>query len=370
MIKVLHVIDTWGPGGAETVCLAVASGMDASRFRSRVIVTGRGWLLESLEARGIGAVLTPVRRPRDDVKLILSLARQIVTWRPDVLQCHLVNSALYGSVLGRMLGCPVVVTFHGHTDVPQSDPHAALKLRIIGHASKRMVFVSEALRRALCAGAMMPARKTAVVCNGVDTQRFRPGRSDTLRRLLGLDGRALIVGAVGNMRVPKGYDTMLRVIHALGGCEPEVHLAIAGWERPPVLPRLQALRAELGLEGRVHFLGFREDVPELLNGMDVYLSTSLTEGFSLTTVQAMAAGLPVVCTRSGGPEEIVTDGVDGVLVPVGDVPAIAAAVADLLARPAARAEMGAKGRRTVEERFTVEGMVKGYEAIYGELASG
>lgn len=369
MIKVLHIIDTWGPGGAEAVCLSLVSGLDPSRFCSRVIVTGRHWLHDALVAGGVETIVVPIQRPRDDVRLTLAVARQILTWRPQVIQSHLVNAAFFGSVVGRLTGVPVVVTFHGHNDIPTSDRHRALKLRFISMAATRMVFVSDALRSALSAGTGVRAERTAVIHNGVDVECFRPSRSGELRDSLGLDEDASIVGAVGNMRPTKGYDTMLRVMHALRGLQPKVHLAILGWERPPVQDQLRQLRSSLGLDDRVHFLGFRDNVPELMNGMDVYVSTSVSEGFSLTTAQAMACGLPVVCTRSGGPEEIVTDGVDGMLVPVGDVPAIAKALVDLLSSPPARLALGTRGRQTVIERFTVGKMARAYERMYRELVS-
>ena len=128
MTRILHVIDTYGPGGAETVCLSVVSGLDPAQFQSRVIVTGQHWLYDNLVTRGFEAVVVPVRRPVDDLRLVLEIARQIVTWQPDVVQTHLINSAIYGSVTGRLLGVPVVATFHGENDLPQSDPHRAAKL--------------------------------------------------------------------------------------------------------------------------------------------------------------------------------------------------------------------------------------------------
>ena len=367
MTRILHVIDTYGPGGAETVCLSVVSGLDPAQFQSRVIVTGQHWLYDNLVARGFEAVVIPVRRPVDDLRLVLEIARQIVTWQPDVVQTHLINSAIYGSVTGRLLRVPVVATFHGENDLPQSDPHRAAKLAVISRASSRLAFVSGALRTRMVAGTSVRPEHAAVIYNGIDTSVFRPGRSSALRALLGVGDQALIVGAVGNMRAGKGYDVMLRVMHELRG-RPDVHLAIVGWERPPVQGQLLALRAELGLEQRVHFLGFRDNVAELVPGMDVYLSTSVSEGFSLTTVQAMACGVPVVCTRSGGPEEIVSDGVEGLLVPVGDVPSIAAAVDRLLADAPLRSAMGERGRHTAVARFDVRVMAEAYARIYRELA--
>lgn len=366
MIRVLHVIDSYGPGGAETVCLSTVSHLDRARFQSRVILTGRHWLYDALSARGIESEVVRLVRPLDDARLSFAIARRLLAWRPHVVQCHLINAAFYGSLLGRTFRVPAAVTFHGENDLPADDPHRVAKLRVIAWAAARLVFVSGTLRATMTAGSGVPFGRTSVIHNGVDAERFRPAPSAALRQLLGLGDSTLVVGAVGNMRAMKGYDTMLRVMHALGDLN--AHLAIIGWERPPVKQQLESLRVELGLERRVHFLGFREDVAELLNGMDIYLNTSVSEGFSLTTVQAMACGIPVVCTRSGGPDEIITDGVDGLLVPVGDVSTIARAVATLCSQGRLRETLVTRARQTVRERFTLNEMVQSYASLYEELA--
>ena len=124
---------------------------------------------------------------------------------------------------------------------------------------------------------------------------------------------------------------------------------------------------DLHLEGTVHFCGFVEDSAAFLRGVDMFVLTSRTEGFSIATLEAMATGLPVVATRCGGPEEIVTDGVDGSLVPVGSPAAVADALLDYINDPARREQAGRRARQTVTDRFSVERVASAYERIYCEL---
>jgi glycosyltransferase involved in cell wall biosynthesis len=145
---------------------------------------------------------------------------------------------------------------------------------------------------------------------------------------------------------------------------------VAGERTAPLHDELLELRARLGVEDTVSFVGFREDIPELLRAMDLLLLTSAHEGFSLVAVQAMATGLPVVATRCGGPEEILTDGVDGILCPVADADALASALLALRADPSRRERMGREGRRSAEERFSLRAMVGRYEALYREALGG
>jgi glycosyltransferase involved in cell wall biosynthesis len=141
---------------------------------------------------------------------------------------------------------------------------------------------------------------------------------------------------------------------------------VAGDVRGPQGESLLRQRDALGLADYVTFLGFREDVWDVLGALDVYVSTSQSEGFSLTAVQALATGVPVVATRSGGPEEIVTDGQTGFLVEVGAVGAIAGALMRLVRDPALRASLGRAGPPSVTTRFTLRRMLDAYEKVYLE----
>lgn len=363
MKNVLHVIETGGPGGAETVFMELATGLDPARFRSVCAVPYEGWLSGSLRSRGVEPLLLPSRRGAIDVPLLAGLARIARRERIDLIQSHLFGMSFYSNVAGRALGIPVVSTFHGTVDIGKRGAAAALKMQAIARGSRRMVFVSESLRRTLLTSVRVPERRTAVIHNGVDTEVFAPRRSPALRAELGLGPEALIVGAIGNVRSAKGYDALVRVAAACAD-DARVAFVVIGEESAALMGELRALAAALGVEQRVRFLGFRNDIPVAINGLDIYLSTSRSEGFSLTTVQAMACAVPVIATRSGGPEEIVTDGVEGLLCAVDDVAAIAGAIRSLAVDEARRARLGKAGRRTAVERFALRRMVDGYAALY------
>jgi glycosyltransferase involved in cell wall biosynthesis len=368
MRRVLHLIDSWGAGGAETVFADLASGLDPARFTSLAAVPrSTGWLHEELVRRGIAPAILP-SGGAFDLRHLWRLVGLIRRERADVLQAHTLSTGVYAGAAGLVCRVPVVATFHGFVDLARTDARRAVKLRALRAGVDRVVCVSAALRQALLEESPLDPGQVAVIFNGVDTNRFRPGRNAALRRELGVADDEFLVGAVGNVRPAKGYEVLLDAAVLLRQAGVRCRLVIAGIARGPLFAEMEARHAALGLGDLVRFVGFRDDVDEFYRALDLYLLTSHSEGFSLSTVQALATGLPAVATRCGGPEEIMTDGVDGVLVPAGSPAAIAEAVAALAGDAARRASLGAAARVTAESRFSTRAMLAQYEALYEDLA--
>jgi glycosyltransferase involved in cell wall biosynthesis len=364
---IVHFIDTGGPGGAETIFLELVSRLDGERWRSVAVVPTRHWLEGALRERGIEPIHVPTRRSFDAGYLaaLYSVARE---HGAHLIHTHLLTTAVYGGAVGRLLRIPVVSTFHGAVDMPARDRLLGLKLRVMARPSNRVVFVSATLKRTLQARSRIPERLTRVVHNGIDVEVFAPGPPGPLRAELGVMADELLIGAVGNVRTSKDYENLLRAAAWLRDRGLSHRFVVAGDTNSGELQRLLALRSELRLEQVVRFLGFRADVPSVLRSLDMYVLSSRQEGFSLTTVQAMSCGLPVVATRCGGPEEIITDGVDGVLVDASDPAALGGAVDALACDPGRRARLGVAARTTAVTRFGIAAMVRGYERIYEDVA--
>ena len=358
---VLHLIDTGGPGGAETVFAQLAQAFPRDIGKPLVVVSREGWLAERVRERG----LTPIALdPRGSFNLgyLGKLMQLIRAHDVRLVVAHLFGSMLYGGIAGRLTGVPVLGVLHGQTDL--AGPRlASLKNTLVRHTLSHTVFVSEPLREDLNALLRLPRERTSVITNAVDTERFTPGADGSLRTELQLPTGLPLVGAIGNIRRPKGYDVLLRAWRALLDDGTEAHLAIVGEGSGSLMQELLALRASLGLEQHVTFLGLRADVVNVLRSLDVLVSSSTTEGFSIVCVEAMACGVPVVATRSGGPESIIDDGVSGILVAVDDPPAIAAGVRRVLQDSSLRTSMVGAGREQVERRFGQSRQIAAYADI-------
>ena len=173
-----------------------------------------------------------------------------------------------------------------------------------------------------------------------------------------------LIGMVANVRAPKGHEYFIRAARLIADQHPDTFFVISGDLHKTLAPPLFKLVADLGLENRVKFLGYRQDVPRILAGLDIFVLPSTSEGFPLVVLEAMACAKPVVATRCGGAGEVVEDGRTGFMVPVADAPAIARRVIELLDQKEKGASMGMAAKRRIEGEFSVQAMVASYERLY------
>lgn len=365
--NILLIIESSETGGAENVFIELVRRIDRSSFRVHVALLYEGWLYDRLVELGEQPILVPTRRGAFDFSLFMGIRRLLKELRIDLVHSHLFTTNVYASVCGALAGVPVISTFHGTMDVASGDWAKRIKWFAVNRFSRCSVFVSKYLRDYFVELRLANGAKSRVVYNGIDIDRFRHGLSKPAARgALGLSAGNFIVGCVGDLCPAKDYPSALRAVSLLKERVPGLKLVIAG-TKTGMLGELEVLSESLGLEQIVHFLGFRSAIENVLPAFDVYLSSSISEGFSLTIVEAMASGLPVVATRSGGPEEIIRHGDSGLLVEVGAPEAIALALETLYRDRDAAESFSRSGFRQAVANFSVQVMVNGYQSIYGEF---
>ena len=369
MTTVLHLIDTGGPGGAETLLRRLVADFAAAGHRNVVVISREGWLSERIRELGISPVILP-SKGSFNVSYLRALLRLIRETRADLVFAHLYGSAIYGSIAGRLAGVPVVAILHGQSDVDPAARFAGLKAWAVRGVARRIVFVSRQLAGDLAARLGLSEGRYEVIENGIDVEAFQPGSDPTLRHEIGLAADGLLVGAIGNVRAPKAYDVLLDAARIVCDRNDRVRFVVAGQGDGALQDALLAQRERLGLADRFHFLGFRGDTSTVLRGLDVFVLSSRTEGFSIACLEAMACGVPVVATRSGGPEAIVVDGESGLLVSPGSPAALADAVLRLLGDPGLRQRLAAGGRTRVVEHFDERRMLARYRSLVDKVVAG
>ncbi len=265
---------------------------------------------------------------------------------------------------------PILFTEHGRHQPDYPRRKRMVFNRLMLRRRDRVVAVGEAVRQALIVNEGIPPQRIEVVYNGIETERYagRPGEREEVRRELGLAPDQLVVFLVARLDYLKDHATAVRALARVVREVPAARLFLVG--EGPEEPAIRAQVEQLGLHDSVRLLGLRKDVARLLQGADVFLLSSISEGIPLTVIEAMCAGLPVVCTRVGGTAEVVEDGRTGILTPSGDDGAIAAAILRLQGEPDLRRRMGERGRERARELFAEEMMVRRYEVLYEEMLHG
>ncbi len=353
-LRILHLTQGLEVGGQEKLLVEFARHADRARFDLHFVCLGeRGALARDIEA--CGWKVTALDRPGGlRPGLVPVLARLFRHWRADVVHTHDDRPLLYGAPAAWLARVPRLVHTKHYGQAAHITPRQTLLSALAARLTDRFVCVSCDSARA-AVGQGVPADRVCTFWNGIDLTRFdyagpRP------------DGSAV---TVARLSPEKDIATLLRAAAQVARDFPGLRLEIAG--KGPCLPELRQLAAERGLGECVTFLGEVHDVPELLARAALFVLPSRTEGISLTLLEAMARGLPVVATRVGGNPEVVAEGETGLLVAPADPHQLAVAMLALLRDPHRRECMGRGGRRRVEAHFEVRGMLARYEGLYEQL---
>lgn len=362
---VLQLVKGLDAGGTETLLLLAARHRDRTRFREQVayLLPHHVALLDDLAREGVAATCiggTPWWDPRWLVRLRRTLRRDHV----DLVHVHSPLLAAGARVVVRTLPRrerpALVVTLHNMW----ASHHPAVRLvdRLTQWADDRRLAVSDAVRRSLPGRS---GRRTVTRLHGIEVAELRARADrDGVRAELGVADDEVLVGTVANLRSNKAYPDLLAAAATVAAARPDVRFVAVG--QGPLHDELVARRDELGLGGRFRFLGYRADATRLVSGLDVFCLSSHHEGLPLALMEALALGVPVVVTDVGGVGELVTDGVQGSLVPPAHPELLAAALLDLAADPAAR-RARAEAARAAGDALDAAPAVAAIEAHYLQL---
>ena len=314
------------------------------------------------------SLVRPVR-PRSDARAVWQVRRLITEQRTALVSTHMAKAG----TIGRIAACSVrprprlVHTFHGHVLDGYFRPgveRAFVEMeRVLARVTDAFVAVSTEVRDSLLELGVGRPEQYRVLPLGLDLEPFlavdRP--SGALRAHLGIGAQTPLVGMVGRLVPIKDGDTMLGAMAKLR----DAHLVVVGDgdERA----RMERRAADLGVAGRVHFVGWWKDLPGAISDLDVVALSSRNEGTPSSLIEALAAGRPVVATRVGGVGSVVDDGVTGYLVPPGDSAALAGRLEQLLGDPDRRQAFGASGRARSRSRFSIDRLISELHELYEEV---
>ena len=367
-ITVAQLVLSLELGGLERLVVNFLSTIDRERFDIVLgCLEGPGPLAAAVESLGI-EVTTFGRRPGIDWRLIPKISRWLKREHANLLHTHNAAAHFYGALGGTF--APIrgtIHTKHGR-DFPDQ-PRKVLLNRISALFTRTLVTVSENSREIAHTVERIPERKLTVIHNGIDTGLFTPEHiAQVTTPIPGVPPGAAVIGTVARLSPEKDQQTLLDAFARLCELRDDCRLVIAG--EGPARSALAAHAGGLPCRDKIIFLGTVERVPELLRMLTVFVLTSLTEGVSLSLLEAGATGIPAVVTDAGGNAEVVEDGVTGFVVPIKRPDIIAEKIDRLVADESLRASMGRLARERIIAHFSLAHMTRRYEALYRECYDG
>jgi glycosyltransferase involved in cell wall biosynthesis len=362
-MKILYVITRAEMGGSQTHLLDLLQG-----FRERhdlALATGEhGFLTEEAARLGVRVHVLPdlvqPLRPHRDIKALMSMYELIRRTRPDLVHCHTSKAGVIGRAAARMARVPAIFT--AHTWSFAEGTSLLWKLvgtpceRLAARWSERIIAVSESNRSLALRRRVAPGGKIVTVHNGVldNPLRARPGAGSVPRIVM-----------VARFAPQKNQ---AQLIEALAGLQRPCQLTFVG--DGPTRPAAEQLARSLGLQDRIEFAGVRTDTDRILSDSSIFVLATNWEGFPITILEAMRAGLPVVATDVDGVREAVVDGETGYLYPKGATAPLCSILQALLDDPATRIRLGQAGRKRYEAEFTRSAMIRKIASIYERVIPG
>ena len=359
-------------GGLETVIMDLCRHNDFDQYQLKILCfNGYDPLYkQELERLNIEVVFLQ-RQGRYDISFFWKMRQQLRQWGTDVIHAH--SGCVFNTILCACLArVPVkVVTEHGlpffaDGRVMETSFKSRLENKFVGWCADSLVAVSDEIRDDLLKRFPTCSRKVETIINGIDVDLYNKARKE--RRQpdnFSLPDDALTVGSVGRLVPIKNYPCLIRACAKLKNRFPNMHLLLVG--DGPERQRLERLISDLDMKKRVTILGVRNDIARILPFMDIFVLPSLTEGTSISLLEAQAAGLPAVVTNVGGNPHVVKDGINGLLVDVNNIEQLTCALDQLFDSSSKRNEIGEAAYVRVRDDYDILVMTSKYSQLYQRL---
>lgn len=369
---IAHVVHRFDVGGLENGVVNLINRLP-HRFRHAVIALTQVSDFRRRIARDDVRFIALEKRPGQGIKEFPRLLRVFGELRPDIVHTRNIGT-LEASLPAMLAGVPA--RLHGEHGWDSADPDGSnwkyrLTRRVYRLSVHRWIALSSHIETYLRDAVGVPAARLTRIANGVDTERFRPrhGLREAIDGSPFNDPGLWLVGTVGRLQAVKDQVNLVRAVAqavgASGEARAKLRLLIAG--DGPQRAEVAAAIAGSRLQDHVWLAGVRDDVPNILRGLDAFALPSQVEGISNTILESMACGLPIVATRVGGNPDLIDEGITGLLVPPSDPPALCNSLLRLFADPVAAQRLGRAARAECERRFSLDRMVADYAAVYDQL---
>lgn len=362
LLRVQFIATSLPVGGAETLLVNLVRRLDPNRFAPEIVCLKEPGPLGDMLAQEM-PVHSNLITGKYDIRVLWKLWRMMR--RRDVSAVVTVaagDNMFWGRLAAKLAGVPVIASALHSTGWPDG---VGKFNRLLTPLTDAFIAVADGHAEFLSEFERFPVEKVHTIYNGVDTQRFAPHEEAAVKESLGIKSAATVVGILAALRPEKNHELFLHGAAALLSGFPETQFLVIG--DGPRRHDLEQLAFDLGVSNSIHFLGSREDVPQLLNVCDIVSLTSHNEASPVSILEALASGVPVVASEVGSVKETVVEGETGLLFPAGDQVAFVSAMTKLLQNKALRHFLGENGRQRVVASWSLDGMTRGYEQLIDRI---
>lgn len=379
-MNILHVVRP-ADGGMKNHVLTLLENLEQDRYKMFLACPDAGGWKKKINKQNIIPVELALKgelSPLADLNCILRLARLIKDNEIHIVHTHGMKASLIGRLAARLArlsgaqqGIPLVLAAVHNSVYNYSLPKIEKRMismlqRYLARHTHRFITVSEALKTEIMFWEGINEDNIRVIYNGISIDTFQKEKSPCLKLKLGLNPIRPVVGTVARLAPQKGVSFFIQAAFIVSQLVEEAQFLVVG--DGPLMAELQEEAQHLGLEENLVFAGFYPDISEIYPLMDVFVVPSLSEGLSITTIEAMAAERPIVATATGGLPELISHHKTGLLVPPGDHQTLAYGILELLKRPRWAKKLAIEAREKATASFTIDRMIADTDRLYQDIA--
>lgn len=367
-VNVLHCLESFRIGGTETQAVRLITNLDREKYNVHVAVrSGEGPLISLVESHGIPITEFPIKSFRSlrFIKQVRRLAGYLMENKIHILHCHDYPTNILGLAAGTWARTPIRIS--SRREMGTRTFKEKVLQRLVWAGAHKIIVNSKAVKDLIIHKEFVPADRVEVIYNCIEADKVVTDSEEIARKRsdLALKDYGPLIGSVANFYDWKDHESLLKAISFLVSKFPLLRLVLIG--DGPERENILNLALQLGIREHVVMLGQRLDIYEIVGMLDVAVLSSITEGFSNAILEYMAAGRPIVATRTGGNVDAIDDGINGFLVPVKSPDRLSACIRELLLNRELADKLGIAAKKKVISKFTLNALVNRTQEIYASL---
>ena len=366
-VKVLFIIWSLEKGGAERFLTTLLKNIDKTRIAPVVCcLNWKGVWAREVEDAGV-EVIELNKRGKFDLIAFLKLIKIIKNGKFDIVNTHLWAADVIGRMAAMFVGTKVIVSTAQNVDIWKKSWHKNVD-KLLSYRTNQVIAVSGAVKEYYHNQVGIPLKKISYIPNAIETERFEDAKSgEYIYKVSGFSANDFILACVGRLTEQKGQKYLLVSLSLLKPRYPNIKILFVGYGEDE--KKLKELANKLGVQDSVRFMGYRNDIPQILSISSGLVLPSLYEGLPLCVLEAMAAGKPVIATDAGGTKEVIVNDKTGFLVPYENSEKLSAAIEKLFNLPDQGKKMGEKAREVVNVDYSIRSVADQTAELFCNLVS-